>query len=56
MKNMDSEELKTWLKGLSTITAALAAFNGVGEEAAPEAEYVVSQVLAMIASAPIISM
>ena len=47
---IDKEELAKWLKGLSTLSLALAMAGEDGIEASPEADYVISRILDAIAT------
>lgn len=47
---IDKEELEKWLKGLSTLSLALAMAGEDGIEVSPEADYVISRILDAIAT------
>lgn len=47
---IDKEELVKWVKGTSALSTALAVMGEAGSEVPPEANYVIGQILNMIAN------
>lgn len=47
---IDKEELVKWVKGTSALSTALAVMGETGSEVPPEADYVIGQILNMIAN------
>ena len=47
---IDKEELMKWINGTSALSEALAVMGEAGSEVPPEADYVIGQILNMIAN------